>query len=337
MLYKEIDEYQQHCNCFYENSSLEQYIHDTLEGKSIKFDKDHYSSIGGPQFHIQIIESDIFNYIPFTQEDIIIFIEKLKFKFPFWSFHANVAFVADQRLAFQYLKEFLNLYKDISLLHVINGLNSILIPKVRKRLIYSYGYNKDKNFFSSKDYDDDSEIEKYKFYVPYSKKVDVIDILNMLQIINVYYKNFEHDYSYRSCQILIKYFYRLENFLQDNQLLIPQIKYELLSLKKTIFIICSKTKINRNYSFYKFFVYNRPFVKRFLTDYYFIFHRKKRKPNINDWVNGSISNYSDEEKRKIDSLLNNICIPFNKFQLRINNILQILSVDGAYIEGIEFY
>ena len=285
-MYEEIEEKYKDLIWNYEDSTLKQYIHDILENKQIKFDKNHY--ISGPKWHIDIFKNEIFDYIPLTQENVVIFIEQLKHKYPFWSFHANIAFNSNQILAFNYVKEFLKLYK-IPLIFALNGLNSILISEFRKNLVYS-------------------EKDKDKFFVPVNIKATTIDILDILKMINIYYKNFKHNYSYRGCQTLIEYLYNMQKYLQDNQLFTDLIKCKFFKLKKIIFIICSKVKIDRSYSFYKFYNYDKLFLQQFLTDYYLIFHKKKHKPKINDFINACISEYSEKEKDEINKLF----IPSNK-------------------------
>ena len=298
-MYEEIEEKYKDLIWEYEDSTLRHYIHNILENKQINFFKDYF--FPGPKWHIDIFKNEIFDYIPLTQENVIIFIERLKYKYPFWSFHANIVFNSNQISAFNYIKEFLKIYK-IPLIFVLNGLNSVLISEFRNALIYD-------------------NISKDKFFVPINVKATATDILDVLRTINTHYKNFKHDYGYRGCQTMIEYLYNMQKYLQDNQLFTDLIKYEFLKLKKDIFVQCSKAKIDRKRFFCNFYNYDKTFLKQFLTDYYLIFHKKKHKPKINDFINTCIFKYSEKEKNEINNLLNNLFIPFKKFQLFIFNFL----------------
>lgn len=296
-MYEEIEKKYKTLCALYNNTLLSQYCHNELMGSIDDFNYDHWLT---NTVYILQMKLEIFQYIPFTKEDVNIFIKTLKNKHPIYAFYAVTIFTDDQTQIFEYIINLLKNYKNIPLIFVLGGLNYALNEKARKKLVFD-------------------EMNKNKFFVPIKFFATINDIFTVLQIVNNYYKKI-NKHGNKELQEMFEYMYGITCALQKQKLLTNKIKYELLKLKKKLFMEC----LTFNEHGLLPTSYTKMVLKQIIIDYYFIFHRKRNKnfifKQINKWILCQC-HYDSSTKKEIQYILENIQrISFKKLNLLFNQI-----------------
>ena len=216
-----------------------------------------------------------FAYIPFTKENINGLINELDSKYPFLAFYTNAVFSYNQSQALKYLENFLNNNKNIPCIYAIDAINIIINEKVKKQLIYN---------------------EINKFFIPIEVYAMSQNILYILQFMNQYYKQYNNQWTISECYNIVDIIYDFTLCLIDNKLINNKINYELLKIKKLIFLQCIKNPMHKSFVFY----YDRSKIKQIIKDLFFIFHKKKNLYilyKIIKWLNGYLCVYNEKEKK----------------------------------------
>lgn len=265
----------------YNQSLAKKYINEKLICKQI-FNYDNWPwGRAGSTF---MLTTDIFTYIPFTKKNINKLINELDSKYPFLTFYTNTVFSCNQPQALKYLENFLSNNKNIPCIYAIDAINITINEKAKKQLIYN-------------------DIDK--FFVPVEIYATPQNVLHILQFINQYYKQYNNQWTISECYNIVEIIYDFTLFLIDSKLINDKINYELLKIKKLIFLQCIKNPVYKSFAFY----YDRFKIKQIIKDLFYIFHKKKNQYilyKIIDWLNGYLCAYNEQEKKDINYILKNI-------------------------------